>query len=186
MFRQITQINARPAQAAEKDPSTDMAQRIFRAMHGQYGNLFLSKFATGEVVHGEDAGVVSAMQQWGHGLRRYDEQTVRAALTQCLVDHTEYPPNLPQFLKICEARRPREAYQPRVIALPVDPALVAKRGAEAREKLASMAEEMRRRDAAGLTPLKQAIANAVATAGGNEATELVRLDRLLSQGAAHV
>lgn len=186
MFKTIGQLDARPTAAPKREAQIETARKVFKALHGQYGNLFLSRFATGALENGEDTGVAGAMGLWGHSLRRYDDDTIKAALAQCMVDHKEFPPNLPQFLQICEARRPREAFRPPVLALPVDPALAAKRAAEAKTKLAELRASMDARNSAGLTPLKQAIANAVATAGGNEATELVRLDRLLSQGVAHV
>lgn len=184
MFKQIGQLDAAPTVAPKREAQIETARRVFKALHGQYGNLFLSRFATGALENGEDTGVAGAMGLWGHSLRRYDEDTVKAALVQCMTDHKDFPPNLPQFLQICEARRPREAYKTPVLALPVDPALLAQRTAAARERVAAQAESLRNRNRAGLAPLKQAIADAVATAGGDEVAALLRLDRMFAVGAA--
>ncbi len=187
MFKTIGQIDVTPTAAPSRDAQIETARKVFKALHGQYGNLFLSRYATGALENGEDTGVAGAMGLWGHSLRRYDESTIKAALTQCMTDHVQYPPNLPEFLRICEARRPREAYKPPVLALPVAPALLAQRTAAARERVAAQAEFMRNRNRAGLAPLKQAIADAVATAGGDEVATLLRMDRIFAKGAvAHV
>ena len=94
---------------------------VFKVFHGFYGNLFLSKFSTGEVdTHGGDAGIVSARQIWGHGLRGIDAGTVKAALAQCMERHPEFPPNLPQFQAICHSAAPRKTFaeQHGYVALP--------------------------------------------------------------------
>ena len=86
--------------------------------------------------------------------------------------HPEYPPTLPQFVALCKACAPRAVY---VESLPparptpeiAKKALAAIRTAQATKPLPS-----------GLDLLKQAIADAVGCAGGNEAAELARLDRM--------
>jgi hypothetical protein len=68
---------------------TEAVNNVFKVLHGFYGNLFLSKFASGEVdERGDDKGVLSARQVWAHGLRAFDGQTVKAALSRCI----ESPP----------------------------------------------------------------------------------------------
>ena len=64
------------------------ADAVFRAMFGFYGNLWLSKFAIGQLDDdGSDAGVTSAKSIWAHGLREFDVGTVKVALRQCLEHH---------------------------------------------------------------------------------------------------
>lgn len=191
MFKPITDLTDAVSQEAKR-PSLNIerAKFVFQALHGSYGNVFLSKFATGELVDGEDQGTVGAMRMWAGGLRGYDDLTIRAALNQCLKLHPEFPPNLAQFQLICEARRPREAYraEAQAPAIGMSPELVAKRKQERQERLARARGLMLSRASAhGLDGLKQAIADAAKTAGGDEVAELLRLDRLLTaKGAAHV
>ena len=150
------------------------ADAVFRAMHGFYGQLWLSKFATGQAgPDGADAGVVSAKRIWAHGLRDFDAVTVRHALRQCLERHPELPPSLPQFVALCRANQPREAYRP---ALPMSGALVAERSKEEREKLRGLRRRLRGDAPAvtGLPALFATIADAVGCAGGYEAAELRR------------
>ena len=152
------------------------ADAVFRAMHGFYGQLWLSKFATGQAgPDGADAGVVSAKAMWAHGLRDFDATTVRMALRQCLERHPEFPPSLPQFVSMCRANQPREAYRP---ALPMSGALVAERNKAEREKLRELRQRLRGDVPAtsGLPALFAAIADAVSCAGGDEAAELRRLE----------
>lgn len=157
------------------------ADAVFRAMHGFYGQLWLSKFATGQAgPDGADAGVVSAKAMWAHGLRDFDAVTVRHALRQCLERHPEFPPSLPQFVGLCRANQPREAYRP---ALPMSGALVAERSKAEREKLRELRQQLRgdvREPETGLPALFAAIADAVGCAGGDEAAELRRLEGMFA------
>lgn len=162
--------------AHSEPPMPDAADAVFRAMHGFYGQLWLSKFATGQAgPDGADAGVVSAKRIWAHGLRDFDATTVRMALRQCLERHPEFPPSLPQFVALCRSNQPREAYRP---ALPMSVALVAERSKAEREKLRAMRQRLRGDALAtsGLPALFAAIADAVGCAGGDEAAELRRLE----------
>ena len=168
----------------------EAVNNVFKVFHGFYGNLFLSKFATGEAGDGGDKGIVSARQIWGHGLRGFDAATVKTALAQCVTAHPEFPPSLPQFVALCRANKPREAYRA--------PQPVIGMSQELRSKYARQAREINARHAQraidkrtgfieiepGLQGLKRAIANAVATAGGDEVAELRRLDAMFSPGAA--
>ena len=101
-------------------PTTDLAARVFRAMHGYYGALFLSKWANGVVENGVDCGVSDAMKVWAYELRRYDAKTVLEAIGRCKTAHPEYPPSLPQFMALCEAVKPREVFK----ALPMSAELL--------------------------------------------------------------
>jgi len=169
----------------QRDPmTTDTVNNVFKVMHGFYGNLFLSKFSSGEMTGGgEDSGVVSARQVWAHGLRDFDGQTVKAALGRCMDAHPEYPPSLPQFVALCAAARPRQAWRPAVHApaLEMSQELRDKRRNEALAKARELVEQREAVEQAGLNPLKRAIADAVAAAGGDEVATLLRLDRVLTQ-----
>ena len=155
---------------------TDDANNVFRVLHGFYGNLFLSKFATGDVTaDGGDAGVASARAIWAHGLREFDVSVVKTALSRTMAAHPEYPPTLPQFVALCKAAAPRAVYQFALPAPAVNQAAHAKRAREALERMKATTAP-----ASGLTLLKQAIADAVGCAGGDEAAELVRLDAMFA------
>ena len=160
---------------------------VFKVFHGFYGNLFLSKFSTGEVdAQGGDAGIVSARQIWGHGLRNFDAGTVKAALAQCMAQHPEFPPSLPQFVALCAANKPRETYKPTTPALEMGQSLKSAYSARAREINERHAQKAVDKQTGyialpqSLQGLKSAIANAVATAGGDEVATLRRLDQMLA------
>lgn len=169
----------------------DAVNNVFKVLHGFYGNLFLSKFATGQVTQsGEDQGVVSARQVWAHGLRDFDAATVKAALGQCLERHPEFPPNLPQFVQLCMANKVREVFKTDQPVLAMSNELRSKYATDAREKLLKARERMLERESGyvslpkTLDGLKRAIAHAVACGGGDEAAELRRLDVMLSRRSA--
>jgi hypothetical protein len=178
-------IDPTAALRAPRDPLPEQAiNNVFKVLHGFYGNLFLSKFATAEVDEdGGDKGINSARMVWAHGLRDFDGGTVKTALARCLQHHPEYPPSLPQFVALCAACKPREVYRPPVSvpALEMSQELRDKRIREHREKAADLLRRMKDKpDEGGLTLLKKAIASAVADGGGDEAAELLRLDRMLT------
>lgn len=157
----------------------DTANNVFKVFHGFYGNLFLSKFTNGQIgPDGADQGVVSARTIWAHGLRSFDVSTVKTALARVMDTHPEFPPTLPQFVALCKACAPREVYR---VALPPakpNPEIGKQALAAIRASVATTTPTH------GLDLLKQAIADAVGCAGGNEAAELTRLDRMFSRVAA--
>lgn len=189
MFKPI-EISAEAIKAAATPLPEEAVNNIFKVMHGFYGNLFLSKFASGEVGEQGDKGIVSARQIWGHGLRKFGPGTVKAALAQCIEAHPEFPPSLPQFVALCRANAPREAYKPAQQAIGMSQELRSKYARQAREINARQAQRAIDKRTGfieiepGLQGLKRAIANAVATAGGDEVAELRRLDAMFSPGAA--
>lgn len=165
--------------------------RVFQVLHGCYGGLFLSKYSNGVVnADGEDEGMLSTQRVWAKGLSEFDDDTIRRALDRVKVMHPEFPPSLPQLEAICRACAPREACTdshpdngPR--ALPMSGKLRSEYAARARAVIAKHDALARQRRTGspvldhGLTGLKQAIARAVADAGGDEAAELRRLDHML-------
>ena len=168
-----------------------LAVMVFKVLHGCYGNLFLSKYASGVLDdNGRDKGTASARKVWALGLQRYTPDVVGTALDRCQLQHPEFPPSLPQFLAICEAAAPKEYFTaPRAIGMSAE--LQAKQAearravrqrhlAEARAAVSGPAVMT----ATGLDALKQCIANAVGNCGGDEAAELLRLDRLLAPAEA--
>jgi len=183
------------SKVGQPDPAAVIAEsdvnRVFAVLHGFYGNLFFSKFATGAVENGEDQGIANARRIWAHGLRDYDAETIKTALRNCQVRHPEYPPSLPQFSGMCAAAKLRPTWTssgPR--ALDMSDGLRSKYARQAREIMAK--HDAKRRvvrdgfvpSAPGLDGLKQAIANAVGMAGGDEVGTLLRLDRMLAGKAA--
>lgn len=168
----------KPATERTQAAPTDDANNVFRVMHGFYGNLFLSKFATGEAMAGGgDGGVASARTIWAHGLRSFDVGTVKTALSRTMDAHPEFPPTLPQFVALCKACAPRPVYRDTLPPPAIDRVAQMRNACEhlAAAKAAAAAKPA----PDGLSLLKQAIANAVACAGGDEGVELSRLDRLL-------
>lgn len=173
--------------SGQPGPDEEDVKRVFMMLHGYYGSLFLSKFSTGTVdSSGRDQGVANARRVWAHRLRNFDAQTIAAALENCQRQHPEFPPTLPQFVALCDAARPREVYRAVGYEMPAD-----KRSAYAAQARAAIAAQTARRagaeqaarPAGGLDALKQAIADAVSTAGGDEAAALVRLDQMFPAGA---
>ena len=111
MSEQLAALAQQQIGGGEPQRKTELAQHVFRVLHGMYGNLFLSKFATGQQNgDGTDVGIESAKSIWGHGLAKYDMAVVREALAACLQAHPEFPPSLPQMLSLCDARKPRATY----------------------------------------------------------------------------
>jgi len=187
MFKPVV-VDAETLKRPQAPMPVDVVNNIFKVFHGFYGNLFLSKFSTGEVdPQGGDAGIVSARQIWGHGLRDFDAGTVKAALGQCMDRHPEFPPSLPQFVALCSANKPREVYRPAVPALEMSQQLKSAYSARAREINERHAQRAIDRKTGyvelpqTLDGLKAAIANAVATAGGDEVKELRRLDLMFAK-----
>jgi hypothetical protein len=165
----------------------EVVNNVFKVLHGFYGNLFLSKFATGQQdASGEDMGILSARQVWGHGLRDFDGQTIKAALSRCIEKHPEFPPSMPQFVGLCVSCKVRDVYRTDRPALGMSAELRSKYTADARAALARAKERLIHRESGyielpkTLDGLKLAIANAVACAGGDEASTLLRLDAMFT------
>lgn len=191
MFKPIQELAATIGQPEPAIDEAGVAKRVFAVLHGYYGNLFLNKFSTGKVADsgpnkGQDMGIVSSMRVWGHSLRPYDADTVMTALNRCQANHPEFPPSLPQFVALCEACKPRKVWRAPEAPLSIGMSdelrreLIEKHRQRARELI----EAVKAADADGLSPLKRAIADAVAAAGGDEVATLLRLDRQLAPRAA--
>lgn len=177
-------------QTEAADPTKDV-RNLFMLFHGMYGNLFLSRYATGDLdATGKDKGVKSAMVVWQSDLVRFDPEVIRAAADRCKVDHVKYPPTLPEFLTICRALQPRIAHFDKQGAIEMSAGLKSSYTAKARaaamasyrEKLA--AEVGAVRVDGGLTGLLQLVASAVGLAGGDEVGALRQLDGVLAPRGA--
>lgn len=199
MFKPIaTSLPSADRQRQPQFMDQGVVNSVFKVFHGCYGNLFLAKFATGQLadsgevdtkgqsIEGQDRGILSARKIWAHGLSSFDASTVRTALAQCMERYQEFPPSLAQLTAICAANKPRKVYKPEVPAICMEQALRSKYAAQARAINARHSENaMQNRHSTpvctqGLTGLMQAIANAVANAGGDEVAELTRLDAMLT------
>lgn len=179
-------VNAEQFTSAQQQPDESVVNNVFKVMHGYYGNLFLNKFASGVVDgRGRDMGVGSARTVWAFKLRRFAESTVVLALDRCEERHPQFPPSLPEFVALCAACEPRKAYTFEN-AIGMSDKLRSRYAAQARAVNEKHADRARRRTTgfrplpAGLDGLKQAIAAAVGEAGGDEAGELLRLDRVFA------
>lgn len=177
---------------ADPTHGAEVVDRVFKAMHGFYGNLWLSKYSTGmPSAGGGDEGVENARRTWGSALARYSLDVVRAALGKCLGDKPlflEFPPSLPQFVALCESCRPREAFRAPDNAIGMSQQLrssYARRMREVNAKHLQKARDLRsgattRENDAGLSGLpllNSLIAEAIGLAGGDEAAALLRLER---------
>jgi hypothetical protein len=186
MFKPATVTIEQVAGQSTTDESA--ARLVFRVLHGFYGNLFSAKFASGKLHKetGADLGVASARTVWAIALQRFDAATVTTALDRCAEAHSEFPPSLPQFLVLCAAAAPRGKVADASKLLGMAPALRSQYARQARDIIARRGQKAQQKAAGHVEPppatlagLKQAIADAVGCAGGDEAAELLRLDRML-------
>lgn len=177
----------KPDQRNHGDNTLTTVNRLFMVFHGWYGNQFLAKFSTGEVdQEGKDKGIKSARMVWGSELSKFSPETVMAAASRCKEEHQKFPPSLPEFLALCRAYEPRKAVKEQMEGLGMSKELRSAYSKRARED--AMARLKARIDTVtGYMPLpvtldglKLAIANAVACAGGDEAKELIRLEKMFA------
>lgn len=183
-------VNAEQFNTAQPQADEGIVNNVFKVLHGCYGNLFLSKFASGVTdPKGRDKGVASARTVWAFSLRRFDEATVVKALEVSQERHPEFPPSLPQFIALCAAAMPREVYRVDN-AIGMSNELRSLYARQARAINDKHAEKAARRKTEviplpeSLDGLKQSIACAVGAAGGDEAAELLRLDRMFERATA--
>jgi hypothetical protein len=184
-------VSVKPAQAEPAD-ATAIVTRLFMLFQGWYGNLFIAKFATGaRDINGKDKGIKSALVVWSSELREFAPDIVEAAAERCKETYLEFPPNLPQFVAICKAVRPRRAFAAAPTnRIGMSHELRASYSKRAREE--ALAKLRARIDAEtgymrvddGLTGLTQLIAQGVALAGGDEVATLRGFDTMFSKKKA--
>lgn len=113
------------------EQTSTVIRKLFILMHGAYGNLFLSKFSTGEKdAQGKDKGVRAAMKIWDAALRKFPDDVLETAAGRLSQAHPQFPPNLPEFERLCDAAAPRKTYAqennlPRLEAPAVEPVKVS-------------------------------------------------------------
>lgn len=99
------------AQPRQKREASVTVRKLFVLLHGAYGSLFLSKYATGEKSEsGGDKGVAAAMLVWDAALSKFAPDVVEAAAKRLMGETPEFAPNLPQLEKVCAAIAPRKTY----------------------------------------------------------------------------
>lgn len=99
------------AQPRQKREASVTVRKLFVLLHGAYGSLFLSKYATGEKsASGGDKGVAAAMLVWDAALSKYTPDVIEAAAKRLMGEAPEFAPNLPQLEKVCAAITPRKTY----------------------------------------------------------------------------
>ena len=74
-------------------------KKIFQVMHANYGSKWLRMWMAGQVVDGEDVGIVNAMQIWAEKLANQRPDTIKRALDSLPLE----PPTLPQFVELCRS-----------------------------------------------------------------------------------
>ena len=95
---------------AKREASPTM-RKLFVLLHGSYGSLFLSKYATGEKSEaGGDKGVAAAMLVWDAALSKFAPDVIETAARRLMAESPEFPPNMPQLEKVCDAITPRKTY----------------------------------------------------------------------------
>lgn len=102
------------AEQAIRNPAPEqrgITQKLFMLFHGAWGNLFLSRFVTGNVdEQGRDRGVLSAMKVWASSLRDTPDEVIEQAARRLIAEGGEYPPALPAFQATCRACTPRKTH----------------------------------------------------------------------------
>lgn len=99
------------AQSPRAETQNPVIRRLFLHLHGYYGNLFVSKFSTGERDStGKDKGIRAAMLVWDSELSKFPSDVVESAMSRLSSESPDFPPNLPQFVRICQACMPRKTY----------------------------------------------------------------------------
>lgn len=195
MFKPVSALVSQDKIAAEpqRHDGDVTVKRLFMLFHGWYGNLFLSKFATGDLdADGKDRGIKSARIVWASELREFDAEVVMEAAARCKSSHQEFPPSLPQFIAICKAIRPRATFKAEAPTNRIGMSAEAKSAHSRRVREEAMAKLRARMDAetghmrvdAGLDGLKQLVAKAVALGGGDEVAELRRLEAVFAKAGA--
>ena len=104
-------------QAQERAPreASPTTRKLFMVLHGAYGNQFLAKFNTGQLVEGgpndgKDKGFLTAMLVWDAELDRFPGDVVEAAARRVQTESPNFAPTLPMLVTVCEALMPRKTH----------------------------------------------------------------------------
>ena len=111
----IAQQSVQEAQERGPREASPTIRKLFVLLHGAYGNAFLAKFNTGQLVEsgknqGKDKGLLAAMLVWDGKLARFPDDVVEAATNRAISENPDFAPSLPKLEKICEAMMPRKSY----------------------------------------------------------------------------
>lgn len=90
-------------------------RKLFVLLHGAYGNQFLAKFHTGQLVEegpnkGKDKGPLAAMLVWDADLSRFPGDVVETAAKRAMAESPQFAPALPEMVTLCEAILPRKTH----------------------------------------------------------------------------
>lgn len=77
----------------------EWVERIFMRLHGRFGNEFLNKFKTGDVVNGSDVGIENAKLTWADELSGVSAERIKNALDTKF----EKAPSCDMFLLACKS-----------------------------------------------------------------------------------
>ncbi|WP_240466930.1 hypothetical protein [Comamonas sp. lk] len=98
-------------QLAKRPEASQRTRKLFVVLQSAYGTAFLSKFSTGELNdRREDKGMRAAQLVWDAALAEFADDVIEAGSKSIQRECPEFPPSLPQFLKVCEALTPRKTY----------------------------------------------------------------------------
>lgn len=100
------------AQEQIAEQSALAVKNLFLLLQGSYGAVFIAKFATGvkDETGRHDLGIRATMAVWRHALKKYPPDVIETAAARLKEAHTEFPPSLPQFEKLCDAAMPRKTH----------------------------------------------------------------------------
>lgn len=104
-------------EAQERGPreASPTIRKLFMLLHASYGNPFLAKFNTGQLVDsgrnkGKDKGMLAAMLVWDSQLSRFPGDVVEAAANRTFSENPDFAPSLPKLVNVCEALMPRKTH----------------------------------------------------------------------------
>ncbi len=74
---------------------------LFGEIYGRFGNAFIDKFRSGEVVNGSDVGIENMKAVWAQQIRehRMSFGEIKRGLQGC--DRLKFPPSWPEFFALC-------------------------------------------------------------------------------------
>ena len=80
-------IHQAASQPRQKREASSTVRKLFVLLHGSYGSLFLSKYATGEKSEaGGDKGVAAAMLVWDAALAKFAPDVIEAAAKRLILE----------------------------------------------------------------------------------------------------
>ncbi len=162
--------------STQKQPALaePVANRLFMALHGYFGNQFLDKFRTGQMQDGEDKGIKNARNVWATQLAEFDQNTLYRALRALRNSGASFAPSLPEFIQYCLAARKIEATKTQL--MPTD----SNYSEAARSHIAKIKAKHLMIKGNSLGALGTLCCQAVAAAGGDEIPVLRRFNEIVA------